>query len=182
MRTFIALDLPKEVVEEIEKIQKTIWKKTLFTGKLIERMNLHLTLKFLGEIDEEKVEEVKKILNKIKFNNFIAEIGEVGVFSKQRIRIIWIKLNGKGIFELQKQVDEMLKDMFPIELRFMSHITIARVKNVRDKKGLLDYLNSIKPKSIRFKIGSFSFKKSELLEPGPIYEDLESYDLIDEKI
>lgn len=182
MRTFIALDLPKEIVAEISRIQKTIWKKTLFTGKLTKNMNLHLTLKFLGEINDEKVEEIRKKLSEIKLESFDCELGEVGVFSKQFIKIIWIKLNGKGIWKLQKEVDEELSDLFNKEDRFMSHITIARVKNVRDKKGLFDYLESVRPKKIKFHVDKFFLKKSELLENGPEYEDIEKYDLRNEKI
>ncbi|MEK6860242.1 MAG: RNA 2',3'-cyclic phosphodiesterase [Nanoarchaeota archaeon] len=194
-RAFIALELPKEVIEEIKKIQKLIWKKTLFTGKLTGGENLHLTLKFLGEIDDDKLNLVKKRLSEIKIENFYCEIGEVGVFSKNIIRIIWIKLNGKGIFQLQKLIDEVLSkpqtfalrgksssdeklsDLFKKEERFMSHITIARVKKVGDKKGLIDYLASIKPKKLKFFVKNFVLKKSELLPEGPVYEDIEEYGL-----
>src|SRR3989338_6080784 len=204
MRVFIALELPLEIIEEIKKIQKLIWKKTLFSWKLTESENLHLTLKFLGEIEdlskkansdalfhssspnpksksegfgENKIEEVKKKLGEIKLNSFEAFVGEVGVFSRKFIKIIWIKLNGKGVFSLQKEIDEKLKDLFKPEERFMSHITIARVKYVNDKKGLLNYLKSVKPEAKKFKIEKFFLKKSELKPEGPVYEDLEEYKL-----
>lgn len=199
-RTFIALELSKEAVGEISKIQKLIYKKTLFTGKLTETANLHLTLKFLGEIDESKIEEVKKRLALIKISSQIfAELGEVGVFDKNFIKIIWIKLNGKGIFNLQKEIDEVLSkpqtfalrgkassdeklsDLFEKETRFMSHITIARVKNVSDKKGFLEYLESIKPRKIRFSIDKFYFKKSELKPSGPEYSDISEYIICSKK-
>jgi 2'-5' RNA ligase len=79
-RCFIAIDLPREVIHEITRIQKIIRDKTLFTGKLTEDENLHLTLKFLGEIDENKVEEARKRLTNIKIPEFFAETSEVGVF------------------------------------------------------------------------------------------------------
>ena len=93
---------------------------------------MHLTLKFLGEIDKEKVEEVKKKLRELKMQSFEAELGEVGIFSKRFIKIIWIKLENTE--KLQKEIDEKLKEIFELEERFMSHITIARVKNVRNKQ------------------------------------------------
>lgn len=174
-RCFIAIDLSREAINEIKKIQQLIWKKNLFTGKITELENLHLTLKFCGEINKNKILEIKKRLNEIKLDNFECEFGEIGFFSKEIIRIIWIKLNGRGIFELQKKIDERLNDLFESEFRFMSHITIARIKNVKDKKGFLDYLKNIKIKKIKFKIDSFYFKKSELTAEGPVYEDLEKY-------
>lgn len=189
-RCFIALDLPKEAVNEIRRIQNLLKKRNLFRGKFTEAENLHLTLKFLGEIPisgetensrntaeaVNSVEEVKKKLKEVEFSEFSIEFGEAGVFSKSFIRIIWIKLNGKGVFDLQKKIDEKLLGLFEKEERFMSHITIARVKEVYgDKKEFLKYLESIKPKKISFKADRFFLKKSELKPLGPEYSDLGEY-------
>lgn len=175
VRVFIALELPREAVSEIARIQKLIKKQSLLNGKFTESENLHLTLKFLGEVDDNKIEEIKKRLSEIKFSEFFVEVGEIGVFSPSFIKIIWIKLNGKGIWDLQKQIDEKLSDLFDNEKRFMGHITIARVKSIGDKKGLLDYLKSIKPSKIKFKVEKFFLKKSELKPEGPEYADLGEY-------
>ena len=177
IRCFIALDLPREAINEIKRIQDLIKKKNLFTGKFTEPENLHLTLKFLGEISEEQVENIKKKLSKIKLESFYANLGEVGVFSKSFIKIIWIKLNGKAIWELQKKIDEALSDIFQPEERFMGHITIARVKYVSDKKELLEYLKNLKIKNIKFFVDKFFLKKSLLLPEGPIYSVVSEYSL-----
>ena len=91
---------------------------------------------------------------------------------------MWIKLNGKGIWDLQKVIDDKFKDIFEPESRFMSHITLARMKKIHDKPLFLDYIKNIKTKNIKFRIGDFSFKKSELRPEGPVYTDLERYELI----
>ena len=181
-RCFIALDLPCNVINEIANVQERIKKKKLFDGNLVENDNLHLTLKFLGEIDSGKIEEVEEKLKDIKFSDFEVRLGEIGVFSEKFVRIVWIKLDGKGVFELQKKIDEKLKDLFEPEKRFMSHITLARVKRVYDKNGFLEYLNKINVPKMSFNIDKFYLKKSELSETGSIYEDLEIYDLGKEKI
>jgi len=177
MRTFIALDLSREIKNEIKKIQQLIKRQNLFTGKFTDVENLHLTLKFLGEIDEEKIEEVKKELKEIQIDKFEGYIGEVGVFSKSFIKIIWVKLGGKPVFELQKEIDEKLKDLFSVEARFMSHITIARVKYPHNKKELLKYLESVKPSKLKMKVDRFYLMKSELRPEGPQYEVIEEYKL-----
>ena len=64
MRVFISLNIPKEIKKEIKKIQN---KLPEFNGKITEENNLHLTLKFLGEISEQRVEEIRKKLRKINF-------------------------------------------------------------------------------------------------------------------
>lgn len=201
MRAFIALDLPREAINHIKEIQRLIEKKNIFIGKFTELENLHLTLKFLGEIEEEKAEEVKKRLKEIKAEEFEAELSELGVFSKKfpknkkffvsqnskrkeefsDIKIIWIKLGGKGIFSLQKEIDKKLEDLFKSEERFMSHITITRVKNVPDRKRFLDYIKNIKVKKIKFKVEKFFLKKSELKPEGPVYSDIGIYNLFKKK-
>ncbi|MFA5259478.1 MAG: RNA 2',3'-cyclic phosphodiesterase [Candidatus Pacearchaeota archaeon] len=175
LRCFIAIDLSRECRQEIKKIQDLLKKNNLFLGRFTEPENLHLTLKFLGGISEEQILEVKKRLNEIKMPELHCEIGEIGVFSKSLAKIIWVRLNGKGIFELQKQIDQKLLGLFEKEKRFMSHITIARVKNVPDKPSFFEYFRSIRPKPIKFSVKSFVLKKSELFLEGPTYTDLEEF-------
>jgi len=184
-RCFIAVDLPRMAINEIKRIQKIIKKKNMFVGKFTESENLHLTLKFLGEIDNNKIKEVRKKLREVKFKSFggrlgrqqvQAKLGEIGVFSKKFVRIIWIELLGE-VFELQKEVDDKLKGLFKPENRFMSHITIARVKHVYDKKEFISYLGSVRPQKINFKIDGFVLKSSELFPEGPVYKDIEKYSL-----
>jgi len=182
MRCFVALDLPREVMKHIHQIQETLRKQNLFVGKYVDIETLHLTLKFLGEIDEEQAEEVKERLRKIEFPEIEVRLGETGVFSSKYssyIRVVWVKLEGAD--RLQKQVDQALEGLFQPEFRFMSHITIARVKKVRDRKRLVEYIKSIKSRKIRFKVDKFFLKQSTLHETGPVYEDLEEYNLEEKK-
>ncbi len=173
MRTFISIDIPQEVKNQIVKIQSQLPE---FQGKKTEYENLHLTLKFLGEIDEKRIEEVKKKLGEIKFNKFEVEIDSIGVFSEKFVRIVWLHLD--NCEKLQKEIDKGLEDLFEKEKRFMSHLTIARVKSVYDKKEFLEGLKEIKIPKIKFVIDNFGLKKSILIGKGPIYETLEKYNLI----
>ena len=201
VRCFVALELPREAINYIRQLQKTLEKQNLFTGKFTEAENLHLTLKFLGEIEEERMEEIRKKLREIKMQSFEARLGGVGVFSKKfpknkkffvsqnskrkeefsDIKIIWLKLDGKGIFELQKEIDEKLKEIFHPEERFMSHITIARVKNVPDRNKFLGYVKNLKTQKIKFKVDKFFLKKSTLKPEGPVYEDIEELLFLERK-
>ena len=171
-RCFVSIELPIEAVEEIKKIQFEI--KDLFVGKLTESKNLHLTLKFLGELTDEQVESVKNNLRNLNLESFEAELGGIGVFSEQFIRIIWVKLEGVGI---QTAVDESLAELFEKEQRFMSHVTIARVKRVEDKEKLITALKSLKANPIKFKVDKFYLKKSELSSEGPVYTTIKGYGL-----
>ena len=170
MRTFISLDMPEKVKGEIRKIQEQLPE---FFGKKTELENLHLTLKFLGEIDEQKIKLVKEKLKEIKFNKFEAEIDLIGVFSEKFVRIVWLHL--KGAEELQKKIDGKLKGLFEPEKRFMSHLTIARIKSVRDKELFLEKLEEIKFLEIKFNVDCFKLKKSTLTKEKAVYEVLEEY-------
>jgi len=174
-RCFIAIEFSDEVIREIARIQELLV-KTKFTGKLTELENLHLTLKFLGEIDDKKIEEVKKKLKTIKFSEMKLKLGKIGTFSIHgNPNIVWIKVEGKEIYDLQKKIDEALTGLFKPEERFMSHLTIARIKYVKDKKGFSERIDSIHVKSIEFGVSSFKLKKSELKPIGPTYSDIEAY-------
>ena len=171
-RCFISIDIPEITRREIQKIQEQL---PDFKGKLTEQENLHLTLKFLGEISDDEIEEIRKKLREIKSEKFSAEVDEVGVFSEDFIRIIWLHL--KGTEELQKIIDEKLTNLFSKEKRFMSHLTIARVKNLRDKKYFLNELKKIKTPSVKFEVDNFLLKKSTLMPESPVYEIIEEYRL-----
>ena len=176
-RCFIAIEISREAINEIEAIQNIIKKRKLFYGKLTEPENLHLTLKFLGEINEEIIEKVKEELRNIKIKEFEVSLGELGLFSEHIPRILWVRLMGKEVLELQAEIDKQLDNIFPKEERFMSHLTIARIKKVIDKRILLEYIKNLKHRKIKFKINEFILKKSELMPEGPIYSNLEKFKL-----
>lgn len=172
MRVFISINLPKEVQEEIGKIQD---KLPEFSGKKTELENLHLTLKFLGEVNEERIEEIREGLRGIKFEIYRTELKHLGFFDNQKYGVVWIYLS--NCEELQKIIDDKLKNLFEPEKRFMSHLTIARVKNIKDKKRFLEELNKLEISKIDFEVNGFYLMKSELSPEGPKYEVVEKYGL-----
>ncbi|MFB6246572.1 MAG: RNA 2',3'-cyclic phosphodiesterase [Candidatus Pacearchaeota archaeon] len=173
-RCFVSLEVPSEVREKTSEIQRRL---PDFKGKVTEFENIHLTLKFLGEISDEKIEEVKSSLREVGSSSFEVSIDDIGVFSKNYVRIIWLHL--ANCEEIQKKVDEVLeKAGFEKERRFMSHVTIARVKGLKiSKEEFLKELRKVKIPSIKFNAKKFSLVKSELFKEGPRYETLESYNL-----
>jgi len=198
VRCFIAITFSEEVDNEIVKAQKLIDKHWNITGKMTEEENLHLTLKFLGEIDSEKLERVKERLREIKFEGFEVHLGELGCFSyRGNPRIVWNKVCGKELFELQKKIDLVLetsrfwdvkilnvlknsyeildKEGFKLGERFMAHLTLARVKYVKDKIGFKEYVKNMKIPKLKFKVDRFFLFRSELKSHGPEYSVIESY-------
>ncbi|MEK6890574.1 MAG: RNA 2',3'-cyclic phosphodiesterase [Nanoarchaeota archaeon] len=180
MRAFIAVELPREAGLELISIQKDIDKLGLIKGKFTDEETFHLTLKFLGELSRSEIDAVKDRLKNIKFKPFELEIDRLGVFSEEFIRIIWVSFKSEAIFNLQKQIDEALEDLFPKEHSFMAHITIARPKFIEDKKVFLEELGKINFKREKFQVNEFSLKKSDLTPQGAKYSDIEKINGIHE--
>ena len=172
MRCFIGIDLPIVAINEIQKIQKKL--KPNFTGRLTSSENLHLTLKFLGKIENGVINDVRKKLSSIKHSPFELTLKELGVFSQKFIKIIWVKVSD---VPLQPLVDNCLNDIFKLENRFMGHITIARVKSLADKNSFLQLINKTKINEISFMVRDFYLKESILTKDGPIYKDIDRYKL-----
>ena len=170
-RVFVSIDIPKSVKKQIKEIQERIPE---FKGKLTETENLHLTLKFLGEQDLDIIKKVNQKLKEIDFSKLNCNIDSIGVFSQKYIRIVWLKIF--GVEELQKIVDEKLSEIgFDKEKRFMGHLTIARVKTLKNKKIFLEKIETINILKLNFIVERFFLKESVLKPEGPEYSILSSY-------
>ena len=172
MRCFISIDLSVEATREIERLQRII--KPHFIGKTTSSENLHLTLKFLDEIENTTLDNVKKKLSKIEHQSFELTLNGLGVFSQQFIKMVWVKVS---TVPLQSLIDNCLKVIFEPEHRFMSHITIARVKKIKDKQLFLKLINATTINKIIFIVREFYLKESILTNEGPIYKVIKKYDL-----
>lgn len=173
MRAFIAIEVPHSIREKIKKIQDELPGEGL---KHVEEENLHITLKFLGEIDESKAREIKNIIGSIKFSPFEVNCMGVGVFPNEKyIRVVWVGVESNGILEkLAEELNDKLEKIgfLTAKEKFTSHLTIARVKRKVD-------LHTFIPKHKNDFFGQFTvmegdikLKKSTLTPKGPIYEDL----------
>ena len=135
---------------------------------------MHLTLKFLGEIEESAINDVRKRLFSIQHPPFELTLKELGIFSQKFIKIIWVKVSD---VPLQPLVDNSLNGFFELENRFMGHITIARVRSLNDKKLFLQLINATTVNEVSFMVKDFYLKESILTKDGPIYKDIDRYKL-----
>lgn len=176
MRTFIAIELPNEIKEYLINIQQQIGNENAKI-KWVAKKHLHLTLKFLDEVSEKRVELLKELLGKIKFKKFKVILDNLGVLpNEQRIHVIWIDLKPAGnVIELQQKVDSELLNHFPREQRFYAHLTLGRVKTLKNKEMLLQQIKSINIEKKEFEISDFKLIKSELTKDGPVYTVLATY-------
>lgn len=178
MRCFIAIELPKEIRDILYTVQKEIGGKYAKI-KWVFPKNLHLTLKFLGDLDEEDVGIVKKSLRGIKLKGFSVSLGELGWFpNDQRINVLWVGLKPeKEILGLHGDVELKLSGLVEKDDRFSVHLTLGRVKLVKNKEKFLALLKKTKIPWDNFYVKTFSLMKSDLSKDGPQYSILERYDL-----
>lgn len=186
MRLFIAIEISEEIREALAQIQSHL-KYAGADVKWVEPHNIHLTLKFLGEVNEEKAEEIKSILDGIakETRPFELSIKDVGAFPTiEYPRVIWAGLD-KGADEskmLAEKIDEGLsKTGFQKEARpFASHLTIGRVRSSTNKEALKEKMNSLLTPTTRptnqdspsQPISSVILFKSTLTPKGSIYTKL----------
>jgi 2'-5' RNA ligase len=167
MRCFIAVEFRDDFFKDIQgKIDASMAKMKLTSS-------YHLTLKFLGEVEDDKIEEIKQRLMGVEFSTFELVADKIGFFpGGSKIRVIWAGFeDNKEIMMLQEQVDGVLEGMFEPDKRFHPHVTLARVKNVKDKEGFKQNIASIEVEK-KFKVDGFKLIKSTLTPEGPVYEEL----------
>ncbi len=182
MRLFIAIDLNKELKDKIKNIEDEL-KKLDLPIKFVEPENLHFTLKFLGEVSEERVKEIEKTVSEVlkdfkPFKVFIQDFGYFG--SPNYIRTLWLGLKegGKEIIEISEKLDEVLSYIRKNEHEPKPHLTIGRVKSNKNKEILLKEIEKLKNVKIgEFYVNKIKLKKSVLTKKGPIYSDLKVFEL-----
>ena len=176
MRLFIAIGISEDIKEYMIKVQKQIDDKNNKI-RFANKNSVHLTLKFLGEVQPNKLEEIKNNLKKITMEPFSIVLDNIGVFPNESyIRVIWIGLKPEGpIIELQKDIDTNLELLFKKEKDFKPHLTLARVKYVEDKDDFINKLKNIEIENQKIDVDNFKLIKSTLSSEGPIYENLDIF-------
>ncbi|MGF7118447.1 RNA 2',3'-cyclic phosphodiesterase [Methanobacterium oryzae] len=182
MRVFLAIEIDEKLLDKIDDVQKQ-FAECEAPVKYVETENLHCTLKFFGEIDEDKVNDIIEVIgNKIENHEpFKINIKKSGVFPNERyIRVLWLGMEDVEPFSnLQKDLDEEFVKMgFKKERSYVPHLTIGRVKGAKNKAELLSKLKDLGNIEIgEMDINKIVLKKSELTPSGPIYTTLKEFDL-----
>ena len=185
MRAFIAADIPSAVKDEIGKLQQQLRREVSSLVKWVKVANIHITLRFLGEVPEEKIELLRQVLPKggRGIVPFTISVRGMGIFPElSRPRVIWVGMEsvGKKMEQLYSQIETVVRDLgFPPETRaFSPHLTVGRVKQLRDRA---EWVRAIgKREDILLgetEVDCFYLFQSILKPQGPEYRKLERFDL-----
>jgi len=185
MRLFVAVFVDNEFKAELAKVQDYIKAKT--NPEAVKWVNLdqmHLTLKFLGDIQEDEVDRIKELLFKIEEPSFSFKVTRLGTFpNKGRIRVIWagISEGDQPLRNLSSKVRQKLARWGEEEKGFSAHITLGRVRSGYDLSAGTFHLEEVDLKELSTKtqkVERFSLVESRLTKNGPIYNILQNYDLL----
>jgi 2'-5' RNA ligase len=173
VRTFVALELSKEIQDQLALAQETI-RGCGARLTFVDPKNIHITAKFLGDVDEKTLPKVMDALRSFSFSSFPVTAGLVTVNNPKRPHTVWCSIEDTGQGEqLFHRIEDALVPLgFERETRrFTPHATLARVKSPHPS--LFSALESLKDTSYgRCTISGITLKKSTLLPQGPVYEDL----------
>ncbi|UUX92404.1 RNA 2',3'-cyclic phosphodiesterase [Methanoplanus endosymbiosus] len=176
-RVFVAIELPPEIKEQFHTVHN-ILKESDAKLTFVHPDIAHITLKFIGEVNEDKLSEIITALKKLSFNPFEMATGKPELNSRRNPRVIWIPCTDEGESEeLFSAVEELLSQAgIPKEKRdFKAHATLARIKKYEPGLKEIIYRNckdnfSFSPE--RFQVSAIYLKKSTLTPQGPVYEDI----------
>jgi len=165
MRLFVAVHVPDALKEKLAALGKEIEQDGI---RFVKPGNMHLTLKFIGEVDEGEAPEIEEKLRAISFAPISCSLKGIGVFPNENyIRVVWAGCESGGKLEaLAKDVMDALHG-YGDSRPFSAHLTIARVKR---KLGLKDFLQKHKDDVFGdFEAKEFHLIKSVLKPGGPEY-------------
>jgi RNA 2',3'-cyclic 3'-phosphodiesterase len=177
MRAFIAIPLPESLKQFIKEIQQEL----IITDAdltIIPPENLHITLKFLGEITQQQVDEIVSILSTISSPQFIISLTSFGAFSStDHITSIWLSAESNKLNDLTKNIHDQLAHIKTESYGPIPHLTLARMKSPKNKEKIQSILNHQIPTQ-KFTATAFNLYKSNLTPDGPAYSKQAEFQLI----
>jgi len=179
-RLFIGVPVSEDVKGKV----KPLLDKLNETGadlSLVQLNNLHFTIKFLGDVDESKVDEIKgKLFELVSAQkSFPISLEKVGVFpSLDMIKVVWIGVRDSELTLLMKKTNQVLNYIRENEHEEVPHLTIARVRSARNKLQLKEFLLKVKDELFgEMIVDKLVLYESVLTAEGPVYKELEVFGL-----
>lgn len=182
-RTFIAINLDDVLKDKILEYKEDF---SHIPAKWADKENIHITLSFLGNLDDTQLMETINIVEGVlnNYEPFVLNIKEIGLGPKFPPRLIWLTLDENEI--LNKLNQELEDNIFSLDSyrfktkeqrAFTPHITLARIKSFESKKLDRESFNIKKPLDMSFEVHSIEIMESELKRSGPEYTILRSFEL-----
>ncbi len=178
IRVFIALPLPADIRLRLAGLAGGVP-----GARWVEPEDLHLTLRFIGEIDQGRLPDLDAELGRIDAPDFSLVLDGCGQFGTGRkIHTLWIGAErNEALLRLQAKVESaVIRAGFPPEPRkFMAHVTLARLKEVNPERVARFLAGHNLFRSVSFPVATFALYHSHLGQGGVRYLKLREYSLGD---
>ncbi len=174
IRLFVAIDIPDSIKKRVEGMGGSIPR-----AYPVPKEQLHLTLKFIGNIESSKLRDIQEGLEEISFQPFILSLRDVGTFPPRGTpRVLWVGIDPQEeLCLLRNKIEKTLfTRSIPKEKRkYSPHITLARLQNSPINR-LHQFLagNSLL-QSPEFPVDRFGLYSSQLTPKGAIHTVLRTY-------
>ncbi len=185
IRSFVAIPIPDFAKDIITSLQARFLPLNI-DAKWVPASNIHLTLKFFGEISQDLVPGIAGHIRSLaaNFSPFSLQLHQAGVFPNfNRPRVVWVGVAGSGmdvLESLHSQINKELQSLgIPQESRkFSPHLTLGRLKSTQGNQELRKIINDSSGLASKpFEVESISLYKSQLRPQGAIYTVLETFPL-----
>jgi 2'-5' RNA ligase len=178
IRTFFSFDIEDQtIIRRLTEAQRMLANSGADL-KLVKPQNIHLTIRFLGDISPAMVDAIHEEMKQLSFTPFTVELTGLGAFPKPTYpRVVWSGIR-KGADELRNvfgQLEPRLRGLGfkPDNKGFSPHLTIARVRTGRNKAQLIKRIQELENHEFgAVKAECLRLKKSDLTPKGPIYSTL----------
>jgi 2'-5' RNA ligase len=172
-RLFVCVWIPEDIKHNIIKFQEKL-NKLPMDIKLVEKENLHLTVTFLGDVEEEKINNIKMMLeNSIKgMKEFHVKLRELKIIpSESYIKVIGVNVVDEN--DLLKKIIRNVGGTIGGSYYETTKMTLCRVRNISNMIAVRDFLDENRDISFgEFIIKKISLVKSKITGHGPVYETI----------
>ncbi len=180
IRLFVGLDLPETLRDTLSMLERGIP-----GGRWVESDNYHVTLRFVGEVPEDRAEDIDAALGAVRAPPFALSLAGVGHFGKLRkARSVWAGVEANAaLARLQASVESaVVRAGFPAEARkFRPHVTLARIGGETGGETGHHVANFLSEhgdfRAPPFEVGDFILYESRLTRHGAMYRPLRRYAL-----
>ena len=188
MRVFLAVEISGPAAMVLDEVVGRLSDLRLRGVRVVPAGNIHLTLKFLGEVDSEQAVAVAEALSQVteRHSHSTLYLGETGVFPNHAWpKVLWVGLGGdvRPMLRLHEEIDHAIARLgFEKERRrFKPHLTVARIRQrtlPADRKTACDaWMEMPIRRDVPVPVGSVSVMRSILRPEGAQYQRLASLDL-----
>jgi len=180
VRCFIAIGLTDEIKAGLEQLQAQLKPGGQTSIKWVDPYSIHLTLKFLGSVDGDKISPITAAMAEAVqgVTPFHLKVEGLGAFPNlKRVQVVWVGVGGEvdKLVHLQQRLESSLAQLgfTPEKRRFTPHLTLARVRDRAssgERAGLGELITGTKFEAVySFLVEAVSLMKSQLSREGAIY-------------